>query len=503
MAEERRVRNGWGGIGVGAGAGAGSVVEDHTASGMGTGDGRDFGRNLGIGGQHESGSSIRWQETELDAEGWGLESGRRGANLSIDIGATSRTEGYAQQTSPVQVTPYTAQYDVRNHLTDIVEGVQSHDVTPAYFGSMNWDVLSPPALPLIGQGQPAPGHSQAINGVAHPLTPITAREYQSCPASIHTSPVPHAAVPQTTNGDGNDSLTSWFGAPRTAPSMIPHLDSWDRYTSSHAPRIAAPAAASPFDQVHAQMSPPSLTWLQAPVSVPPIEDVFNSKWASDEQFTRDLREPQHYQDNMAIYSHSAGAAHPERTSVVEHNAPHPPHSWEGNTIDPRWISPSSSIWSTPAQTPARGRSPAGGMSMVPPQVDPADGVEAEARPREGDTLAQAPPQVVEYTGGTSGSSQGAVMTVQELLRRQSDMGPGSVGQLKPSFAFDCGILGTQSFPPREHERKPTFAGPQGDGDTPRPGQVGNETPPFIPFVPPNMGVGLVGGGAAYTERSWF
>jgi hypothetical protein len=83
------------------------------------------------------------------------------------------------------------------------------------------------------------------------------------------------------------------------------------------------------------------------------------------------------------------------------------------------------------------------------------------------------------------------------------MGPGLIGQLKPSFAFDSGILGTQSFPTREHERKLTFVGPPGDGDMTRQGQVGNETPPFIPFVPPNIGAGLVGGGAANAERSWF
>jgi hypothetical protein len=501
MAEERRVRNGWGGIGVGTGAG--SAVEDHSAPGMGIGDGREFGRNLSVGGQHESGSEIRWQEIELDAEGWALETGRRGSNLSLDIGSASRTEGYAQQTSPVQATPHTARYEVRNHLTDIVEGVESHDITPAYFGSMNWDVLSPPALQLIGQGQPDPGHSQAITGVGHPLTPTTAREYQSCPASIHSSPVPHAAVPQTTTGDGNDSLTSWFGAPRTAPTLIPQLGSWDRYTSAHAPRIAAPAAASPFDQVHAQVSPPSLTWLQAPLTVPPNEDVFGPKWTSDDQFTQDFTDPQHHQDSMAIYPYSGAAVHPERASVVEHNAPHPPQSWEGNTIDPRWISPSSSIWSTPSQTPARGRSPVGGLSMVAPKMDTAEGYEAEAGPRGGDALAPPPPQAEEFTGGTTASAQGAVMTVQELLRRQSDLGPGSVGQLKPSFAFDSGTSGTQSFPPREHERKPSFVGPPGGGDIPKSGQVGNETPPFIPIVTPNMGLGLVGGGAAYTDRNWF
>ncbi|RSH83817.1 hypothetical protein EHS25_005432 [Saitozyma podzolica] len=446
MAEERRVRNGWGGIGVGTGAG--SVVEDHSAPGMGIGDGREFGRNLSVGGQHESGSEIRWQEIELDAEGWALETGRRGSNLSLDIGSASRTEGYAQQTSPVQATPHTARYEVRNHLTDIVEGVESHDITPAYFGSMNWDVLSPPALQLIGQGQPDPGHSQAITGVGHPLTPTTAREYQSCPASIHSSPVPHAAVPQTTTGDGNDSLTSWFGAPRTAPTLIPQLGSWDRYTSAHAPRIAAPAAASPFDKVHAQVSPPSLTWLQAPLTVPPNEDVFGPKWTSDDQFTQDFTDPQHHQDSMAIYPYSGAAVHPERAS--------------SKLLD--MVNPFSDA--------GKGSISSGGLSMVAPKMDTAEGYEAEAGPRGGDALAPPPRQAEEFTGGTSASAQGAVMTVQELLRRQSDLGPGSVGQLKPSFAFDSG-------------------------------QVGNETPPFIPIVTPNMGLGLVGGGAAYTDRNWF
>jgi hypothetical protein len=183
---------------------------------------------------------------------------------------------------------------------------------------------------------------------------------------------------------------------------------------------------------------------------------------------------------MAVYSHSGAGG------VVEHTAP---QSWEGNTIDPRWISPSSSKWSTPSHTPARGRSPAPGMSLVAPTTNPPHSYEVAAG-RGGD--ASAPPRAEGYTGGISGSSQGALMTVQELLRRQSDVGPEAVGSLKPSFAFDTGIMGPQGFPPREHERRLTLVD-QGDGD---------ETPPFVPFVPQNIGVGMAGGGAS-GERSWF
>lgn len=181
------------------------------------------------------------------------------------------------------------------------------------------------------QGQVSPDYDTSKSSAS-----AFALAVQSCPASIHTSPVLRPAVIPPSH---SHLLTVPHEPPALLPNFIPsplfgthlhHLPpiiptQGDQYGLQQAPppfRIAEPAAPNPFDSL----------------SISPI---------SGEGTTITNT---HHRDSVAsalsaLSNLSTPSSVTDQHSVLE---------WRGGTIDPRWVSPSGSVWSTPAATPRSG-----------------------------------------------------------------------------------------------------------------------------------------------------
>ena len=132
-----------------------------------------------------------------------------------------------------------------------------------------------------------------------PLASLNHRLYQSCPASLHTSPIPSRA----------QLVESWNQFNQTLPPTP--------ITSSA--NIASPAAPHPFQTQDAAIYEHQLKtgpMVNGTVSDPP------TRWVS----------------NTASPQMGNSIANPSREG-------------EPHTIDPRWVSPFSSLWTTPAASP--------------------------------------------------------------------------------------------------------------------------------------------------------
>ena len=250
----------------------------------------------------------------------------------------------------------------RNKLTDIAEGVASHDFATPYDPEYRRDSTSTLCEPGSTTSQPSPpcsyGQVQIVTDAYTQLYQVQAlpphmqlqmpptatqhgRLFQSCPASIHTTPVPSRLTLER---------AGWgmFSNPFAQQDHNNGARSIHEETSvTH--RIAAPAASPPFtpkqDLQISQypLSPASgahshvVSWANTPVNGPPqiIAHSFEQSHFQN-SVSSNTQTPQQLQD----------ASWENRATPL---SPPPP-----GTIDPRWISPLSSLWSTPAATPRTG-----------------------------------------------------------------------------------------------------------------------------------------------------
>jgi hypothetical protein len=194
------------------------------------------------------------------------------------------------------------------------------------------------------QASPLSGHSPQNNLVAsNHLQGLNALSIavQSCPASIHTSPVLRARdAPQLPaflqprmSWNGEISPAPFFNlnisqrSPSHAIHALQELQTQQQANSSTT-RIAQPAAPNPFS-----------------LSVSPTS-------SGSDSFGHDGR----FASTMAAMSAASSSSSYESVSPI-HSA-RPSMIWEQNGIDPRLISPAESAFPTPAVTPRSG-SPVG------------------------------------------------------------------------------------------------------------------------------------------------
>jgi hypothetical protein len=176
---------------------------------------------------------------------------------------------------------------------------------------------------------------------SHPLSIAV----QSCPASIHTSPVlrardpppaPPFIYPQLSLSPGDDNPFYGLNFPQGSPSQaigaLQELQNSQQHhahsTSSQGMRITQPAAPNPFAL--------SISPTPAPIS--------------------GLSESLGNQDPLAlaIAAISAASSPTSYSSLSPIHSARPSMIWEQNGIDPRLISPADSLGSTPAVTPRSG-----------------------------------------------------------------------------------------------------------------------------------------------------
>lgn len=252
-----------------------------------------------------------------------------------------------------------------DRLADITEGVASHDLTASYDeerrdsdmslceGAPAVCDLSPPftyghvqivhdkqARPLVANhALGLPPHMQLLM----PPTPAQqGRAFQSCPASIHTTPIPsRIALAQV----GWPTFTDPFTA------------STDRQTdfvfNTPQDRIAAPAAPSPFAASNGFTTPHITQYPLAPSSREPSNFVSwtNTPVNGTPQIMAHSFEHSLPQEQNSLSSIAQTPLHIAGNSWESHDTPVTPHTPGLGTIDPRWVSPLSSLWSTPAATP--------------------------------------------------------------------------------------------------------------------------------------------------------
>lgn len=157
----------------------------------------------------------------------------------------------------------------------------------------------------------------------------TALAVQSCPASIHTSPVLRAAeIPPMAH---HDPPTVFSGQMFSA--SLQHMPAHSYPTpqqlglnldqGSPPLRIAEPAAPNPF----ALSTSP--TTLGSPIGIAQA----------------------HHRDSVASALSALSNLSPPSSASTNLAGDQPGPAWHGDTIDPRWVSPATSQWSTPNGSP--------------------------------------------------------------------------------------------------------------------------------------------------------
>ena len=271
-----------------------------------------------------------------------------------------------------------------NRLADITEGIASHDVTAPYDeerrdsdmslcdgAPVAYD-LSPPftyghvqivhdmqARPLVTRHAPGlPPHMQ----LQMPPTPAQqGRAFQSCPASIHTTPIPsRMALAQV----GWPTFTDPFPA-----SIGRQVDVV--FNTGH-DRIAAPAAPSPFAASNDYATPHITQYPLSPSSGEPSNFVSwtNTPVNGTPQIMAHSFEHSLPPQQNSFVSMAQTPLQIAGTSWESHDTTVPPHTPGLGTIDPRWVSPLSSLWSTPAATPRVGSPIHQGLGSMPASYAP-------------------------------------------------------------------------------------------------------------------------------------
>lgn len=183
---------------------------------------------------------------------------------------------------------------------------------------------------------------------------VTGMAIQSCPASIHTSPVMRpASTPQSHPAAHNpfDLLPSFMPSPLFGPSH---------------PQQLPPIVTNPPAEYALQSAPPPLR-LTDSTAIDPFGFNFCSPIHGQSAPVRTGHA--HHRDSVAsalsaLLNLSTPSSATDQRSVLE---------WRGGTIDPRWVSPGgsacASAWTTPAVTPRSG-SPVSGPIPVQGLIGP-------------------------------------------------------------------------------------------------------------------------------------
>lgn len=249
-------------------------------------------------------------------------------------------------------------HDASSPLECIQEGIASSWSTA--FSSATFDPPPLQSLPVTGElYRHSHGHGLATAsfsavGTLAPadMAPLvtnmsaTNLAVQSCPASIHTSPVMRAAELPL------DLIPSPLFSTTPSPAFQPlpeptMLSSISPPQLQLAPlRIAQPGPAVADSYVLSSGSPTEGGLTPSPASL------------------SGLASPSH-RDSVAsaLSAFSALTSQSEESPTLQQG----PSNWQGDTIDPRWVSPTTSVWHTPAVTPRSG-SPIIGTD--PPQFRP-------------------------------------------------------------------------------------------------------------------------------------
>jgi len=207
-----------------------------------------------------------------------------------------------------------------------------------------------------------------------PLTPQEARAFQSCPSSIHTSPLPsrlslsHAGWSFMNRDANQDTKPAYFDPQEHVKNL---------HINTAVPRIAAPAATPPFPfHVPSHLAGTTDNY---PVS-PSTGGLSNAMpWSNTPGPGTPYLMPNSADTIMqtqASWGHSSTSftpTHAPPSLEVPGSAPAPPMTPQGGlgTIDPRWVSPISSLWNTPAQTPRTGSPMREDANMAEPVSEPA------------------------------------------------------------------------------------------------------------------------------------
>ena len=244
-------------------------------------------------------------------------------------------------TSPLTGNSMSMNNEGKPRLANITEGVEAHDVSAPFV--MEDEQRKERVMSVDTTFQPSP---QGMDENRPPLTPLEIRAFQSCPASIHTTPVP--ASTSLKQAQVLQQWSAFFNQPPLHPSHpggAQQIKSTRlRIDTAHGQKIEDGVNGLnqyTFDQslrLSFQVSPSGSGWTPTPVTgtpnvLPAGIDLAGiaSSWSS----------------------YTPGMMHrdPLQSSWGDgHASPPPP-----GTIDPRWVSPLSSLWSTPA--PSRSGSP--------------------------------------------------------------------------------------------------------------------------------------------------
>lgn len=204
------------------------------------------------------------------------------------------------------------------------------------------------------------------------LTSQEARAFQSCPASIHTSPVParlgisHAGWAFMGNETNQDIKPAHFEPHEQVKNL--HIN------TAVTTRIAAPAATPPFPFHLPSHLAASHNYPVSPSTGSPSNAM---PWSSTPVPGTPHLMPNSADTIMqtqASWGHSSSSftpSHAPPSLEVQPPLPAPPVSPHGGlgTIDPRWVSPISSVWNTPVQTPRSGSPSQQDANMAEPGPD--------------------------------------------------------------------------------------------------------------------------------------
>jgi hypothetical protein len=301
-----------------------------------------------------------------------------------------------------------------------------------------------------------------------PLVPVQLRPFQSCPASVHTTPIPARKA----LGHSNLMRSQLYKEPLVAVPAVTHYEAYPTPVTSarsstqlndfsmpvnpytQALKIAHPAAVDPFASTRPQQQSNVLqsvidhtTFCVSPDNhnggVPP----WLSSSAVPSQFPPCLSStlsPIQHDHSLAGRSWGSQTGYLNPQTGIHHNW----NQGQVETIDPRWVSPLSSLFPSPIGTPRTG-SPT--MPMIPQTPYPPITYSPDTSliPLCQDMPAPFNPQVTAECAPVPG-----MITTNTHMLPLTDDGKG---KQTPQYN-DTTVLSTQSYPPWQTERSRGLSG---------------------------------------------
>jgi hypothetical protein len=279
-------------------------------------------------------SAMPFWDRARDYHGSYLESINEDAPSSWETGFSGLIESVPVTAAPAQVFATARDPSYRYATSSFSGGFGTYPESPQ--ASFQAQQVVPRFEPVF---QPALPHHGEISG----LQGLSSIAIQSCPASIHTSPVMRAQ--DRPNPQDMSSQSAWNANTQMPMTSYPAYaspppDPYNSFQSQQplpqfetAVRIAHPAAPNPFAL--------SANTSMSPTPVPGAGQM--DAYGHQDRLTAALAT---ISDNSSISSlDSMSPLHSARPSVA----------WDrGDTIDPRWVSPAGSAWTTPAISPGSG-----------------------------------------------------------------------------------------------------------------------------------------------------